>query len=315
MNNVLESFIKLNDNIIEGLNVKNSIGVFYKKDGNISQLNMEKTNEENNEYFISSTDDTFNLVNDNIFIHGCVSFENVKSLFGMDSIGNAIALDDTVIGVSINAYSLVSKNNFSFPIGEIIAKDDAANISYDIEFPTGALADKLFILVNLYVKEVNTKSNIFASIEGTILGTINTTIINLEGNGSIFPVKVVSSNSEPLWFVDLNYDDLNDPFGQNRICLNINSAHVDFDKIGSQDITRDNNAMWKEIFASFFSQIFLGLSQNDKNDIFDNGSFDEGSIGLFLKYILESFDIDKSMLDNPVLLNKKILIGLDSIMK
>ena len=126
---------------------------------------------------------------------------------------------------------------------------------------------------------------------------------------------MVASNDEPLWYVDLNYDDLNDAFCQNNLCLNINSSHNDFDKIGSQDITLENKAMWKEILASFFSQIIISLNDNEKNDLYQDDIYGDGSIGLFLQYIIKNFNIDKQVLDNPILLNKKILIGLDGIMK
>ncbi len=315
MNNVLESFITLDDNIINHLNIKNSFSASYLIDNNNFQLNLEKLLDDSEEYYLSSSDDNYSITKNNLCIRGCVNVENIGCLFGKESEYSRIALDDTIIGVSLNAYSIVSKRNITKPIGEFSISDSQSSIIYDINFPVGALADKLFISINLYVKDAKTKSNIFASIDGTVLGNIYSAIINLEGTGSIFPIRVVASSDEPLWYVDLNYDDLNDAFCQNNLCLNINYLHNDFDKIGSQDITLENKAMWKEILASFFSQIIISLNDNEKNDLYQDDIYVDGSIGLFLQYIIKNFNIDKQVLDNPILLNKKILIGLDGIMK
>ena len=316
MNNVLESFVSLDDNLIQHLYVKNSMIASYLNDNNRVKLKLEKINNELEEYYLSSLDDNYNLAKNNLCIHGCVNIQNIKSLYGKDNDFPRIALDDTVIGIALNGYSLVSKHNFTKSIGEITLNDDnSSSVIYNIDFPTGALADKLFLSINLYVKEAKTNSNIYATIDGTVIGTIYSAIINLEGTGSIFPIRIVSEKEEPLWYIDLNYNDLNDAFCQNNICLNINSSHNDFDKIGSQDITLDNKAMWKEILAAFFSQTLVSLSDGEKNDIYKENIYNDGSIGLFLQYILENFDIDKPILDNPILLNKKILLGLDNIMK
>lgn len=316
MNNYLDSFITLDDNLIEHLCVKNSFSASYLDGNNIKQLDLEKTSVDNEEYYLSSSDDKYNLAVNNLFIQGCVSLENIKSLYGKEIDYSRIALDDTIIGVSINAYSLVSKRNITKPIGDIkLVNENNLNISYNIEFPMGALADKLFISLNLYVKEAKTKSNVFASIDGTVLGSIYSAVINLEGTGSIFPIRVVSSKEDPLWYVDLNYDDLNDAFCQNNICLNINSSHSDFGKIGSQDITIENKTLWKEILATFFLQIIMRLNANEKDDLYKDDNFTEGSIGLFLQYIVKNLEIDKQFLNDSVSLNKKLLLGLDRIMK
>ena len=315
MNNVLESFVLLDDNLIEHLCVKNSISASYIYNNDNSQLNLEKLNDELEDYYLSALDDNYSVAKNNLCIYGCVNIDNIDSLYGKDNNFQRIALDDTVIGVALNGYSLVSKHNFTKSIGEITLDNNSASIMYNIDFPTGALADKLFLSINLYVKEAKTKSNVYATIDGTVLGTIYNATINLEGTGSIFPIRIVSEKDEPLWYIDLNYDDLNDAFCQNNLCLNINSSHNDFDKIGSKDITPDNKAMWKEILASFFSQILVSLSDGEKNEIFKENIYEEGSIGLFLQYILENFGIDKPILDNSILLNKKILLGIDNIMK
>ncbi len=316
MNNVLESFVTLDDSLINHLCIKNSLSASYINDNNNIQLNLEKISKENEEYYLSSNDDKFNPAKDNLSISGCINIENIKSLYGKEPNYYRIALDDTIIGISLNAYSIVSKHNVSKPIGEIKVSDESlTSITYNIDFPTGALADKLFLSVNLYIKEAKTKSNVFASIDGTVIGTIYNAVINLEGNGSIFPIKIISSKQEPLWYVELNYDDLNDVFCQNNICLNINSSHNDYNKIGCQDITSENKLMWKEILESFFLQILISLNDNEKQDLYKDNYYSEGSIGLFLQYIIESFSIDKPILDNPFLLNKKISIGLDQIMK
>lgn len=316
MNNVLESFVKLDESIINHLNVKNSLNASYIVDNNSIQLKLEKLNIETEEYYLSSIDDKYSVDKNNLVIHGCVNIENIGSVYGQEDNYSRVALDDTIIGVSLNAYSLVSKHNVSKPIGEIkITNENTVSIVYSFEFPTGSLADKLFITINLYVKEAATKSNIYATIDGTVLGTIYNAIINLEGTGSIFPIRVIASKKDPLWYVDLNYDDLNDTFCQNNICLNVNSLHDDFDKIGSQDITPENKAMWKEILTSFFSQIIMSLNNNEIEDLYKEDVYGEGSIGLFLQYIIGNFDIDKQILSNPILLNRKIMIWLDGIMK
>lgn len=313
MNNILDSFILVDDKTINNLNVTNTFKVSYLKEKSIVSLNLEKMIDQ--EFFLTNTNDDFNLSKDNFIICGEVTLDNIGCLYGKQDGYNRIALDDTTLGISINAYSRVSKYNITVAIGEIKVIDDKKIIRYNLTFPPGSLADKLFISTNLYVKNVKTISNIYGSKTGMVLGTIHSAILNIEGNGSIFPIRIISDKSEPLWYVDLNFDDLNNPFCQNTICLNINSAHYEFDKIGSEDITIENSTMWKEILVSFLSQILLSLNEFDKNSLYEGEIFEEGSIGMFLQYIVKSFDIGKNLIDNPVLLNKNLLSSLDKIMK
>ena len=42
---------------------------------------------------------------------------------------------------------------------------------------------------------------------GTILGVLDETKVIIDGNGSLFPIHMVSNLTEPLWWVQCNWED------------------------------------------------------------------------------------------------------------
>ena len=318
MNNVLESFISIDEKSIDLLKPKNDFDLYYIKNNVDIALDKEKIPDKIEEYIISNPNDGFNLSKDIFYISGKISLENIGCLYGKMDGYTRVALDDTVLGISINAYSLVSKYNISKPLAEISINDNEKKyIDYKLMFPQGAIGDKLYLSINLYVKEAKTKSSIFASEDGIIIGTIYNATVLMEGDGSIFPTSVItdSSTDAPLWYVELSFAELSEPLSKETVCLYLNYSHKDFSQIGCTDITEDNYIIWKEILTSYFLQIITSLNEGEKTSLYENNNYEEGTIGYFLQYIVKSFNISKSILNNPDLLNKYLQINIQKIIK
>jgi hypothetical protein len=240
---------------------------------------------------------------------GRLSISNINALFNE----YPIASHDTVLGIAMTVYCKLSKINFTKPIGELKYNqhNETCNFDYNFYFPAKSLNQSINIEFSIYVKECNSTTGPFATIVGANLGTIKTFEIKIEGSGSIFPIKIIEDINKPLWSMNINYDDLNDDFSIQSVCIKLNKAHNDFKYIGSEAIDANNYYLWKEVLAGFFTNILL--YSKDDFDLLENNEYKEGSMGNFINYIICNFQISKSDIGNPITLSEKIRLFLDKI--
>ena len=303
MANILESYPVLNDNTIKNIFLGNSFIATYRINNHDKRLDIEEIDEGSFDYLIKCNDGEWNLDKYNLNISGTLRLQNINALF--EGTTDRIADKDTVIGVSMSAYSRVSKINKIKQIGSFKYGDiDNLDFSYEINFDAKSLMDKMYIDFELFVESANKEVSIFSNKIGSKFGIINELIIELEGNGSIFPIVTFNDPKKPLWIMDINYDTFDDAFSSRTICLKINTAHKYYSVIGSEDITPNNSFMWKEILATFLENIILSI-KGDYESLKNYGEYKEGSVGLFLQYLIDVFEIEASDLEHiPVLLSK-----------
>lgn len=316
-NNIFESYPVITPNAIIDLAVNNSFEVSYKRGDYLCKMNHEKVNELNEKIFIvTCPNDDWKPNLDNFIVNGRISIKNPNRLFKE----NKIVEDDAVIGVAIRAYSKDSKINITNPIGELRKSNEelensSVSIGYDVYFKKSELSEKVYLEVFLYLKQKSSKNTIFASEIGSILGEIYSFELIIEGNGSLFPIKLFSDKTKPLWTMDVSYDDLDDELSSRNICLKLNNLHKDFKIIGSNDINKENVYLWKEILASFFENLFISLDSSELTRICDTNDTVDGSVGKFLQSLAQMFCISKYDIENnrPGL-SEKIRLSLDNLL-
>lgn len=310
-NRILESFPMITEEALKELQPK--IDWFAKYDFNnlAIYMNVEKL-QEGNDYFLDDPAGKWNPKNNKLYLQGKVTLENVNVLFDKYRVADY----NSILGVAVVCNSKKTSKTFTKSIGEIKYNQGNREKEFKIglQFDEGELAIKLNIKIIIYLKEVSNFSKVFANSVGTELGEIIDSNIVFEGNGSIFPIEIVEKRGEPIWNMSINYEQLSDELNIDTMGIQINAAHKDFKYLQIDSINDKNSFFWKEILASFFENILLEVNRRDEICSFVNDEqLGKGTIGEFIKYIYDSFNISNIELNNPSLLSKKIRRKLDGI--
>ena len=192
MNNILTSYPMLNENIKEQLCYKIEINnIKYVIDNNYYDLSLNYNNE--NEGYIEDENGIWNPLEHNLCFEIIFSITNKNILFN-EYFG--IANKDALIGVALTWYCKSSYQIKTIPIGEI-KFDDLENyqLNYNINFPKGELKEKITYKLILYLKDKGNASY-FGQENGCLLGEFEEEIINLEGDGSVFPIEIIQDKNQ-----------------------------------------------------------------------------------------------------------------------
>lgn len=182
-----------------------------------------------------------------------------------------MANEKTTLGIAFAWMSKKSNLTKTFPIGEL-KKDSNDEIVVDINenIKPGILRSKIEFKLFVYIKHVNEEDNLFNQDVGTVLGDIWNTKINLEGDGSTFPVEIIQDKNQMLWRAKFNINDIyEDEFDKEFISLQINKEHKDFSALNIEE--EELSPMMKEIISQF---IFLLMCEVKDMGI-DFESFEE----------------------------------------
>lgn len=313
MSNRIESFPMLNENVARELNINlSSLWAKYYSNNVINNLEFINDEESNHE-FILDNNGIWTSSTHNLQIFGKLEISNYNILFEEYKIANK----DTILGVAVTYISPSSTKTYTMPIGEITyLDDDTKTLDFMLNFEPGELSSILYLNFLIYVKEVksNDISSIFAQNPGTMLGEIYNCNLIMEGQGSEFPIVTIENTESPLWDMEVDFETLDDIFSPDTICLKINKAHKDFSKLGVDKISGNNNLIWKEILASFFTNLFILSNEIESLDNILNEEQTVGTVGGFLRMQLMQFNIETKELKNLTILSNKIRKELDKLL-
>lgn len=308
MSSRFESFPMINEDCINQLNI--NLKLLEGKYGLDNHLSFMKDEEKDNIYILDNNGIWSNYDND-LCIVGKLEVSNSNILFNEYKVAN----EDTILGIGLTYISKGSSRTGSKSIGEISVKENDKKIfDFTLNFKPGELSSNLKLCFFIYVKEAHENNNFFAYNSGTNLGNIYDCDLIIEGNGSEFPIVIVDNPNSPLWDMYVDFESLDDIFSRDSICLRINKAHKQFSKLGIDKISINNNLIWKEILASFFENVLIASQQIENLDSLFYEDIQEGTIGGFLKFLIESFKILPSELKNSINLSIKIRKNLDNLL-
>lgn len=227
--------------------------------------------------------------------------ENPRFLFGK----NGLTDDEGILGVAIRWYSRDSAQMRIEPVATLKSTDSNFYHKKNLKIEKGILRGKLTLEVILYMHQPSPNQHI---VGGTILGTLGSTNILIDGNSSMFPILEIDDPSKPLWWVECNFEDaLYDSFTDDNVSIILNVGHrharqLKLDKgIGSSPLLI-------EILASGIQTIIEeAKNAGDWEDILNNKS-EPGSIGEAIYYFVSVFSWDTS---SPKTLLKSIREDFD----
>ncbi len=274
-----------------------------------------------NTYLVEGGAD-FNPDNSEIQISQVFSLEGLDQLFSAsaDSL-MAVALPSDIIGIAAIWWSDKSLlRGCEYNVGEI-SYDEAKESSkkaftFRKAFAKGVLAGSLFVQYRLYLKEVNGKRKPgFASKQGTILGNIGVPLkIMIDGDGSAFPISIVSQEGEPLWWTEIHIDDANeDPFSQEMFNIIINDKHPAFKMLGQAE-GYTKAPIFAVIIAGAIEELILYLRYELDYDFSTSNvkNLTPGTVAHAITWMVSTFDIDISTIGG---LHKSVHKMVKSLLK
>ena len=198
--------------------------------------------------------------------------------------------------------------------------DEEMVVPLDLEFAAGMLSGKLTVRYSLYLKKAPEGKAVkgTATVCGTMLGELTDPLeIEIDGEGSFFPIVTVERPDMPLWWIDSDNleDPLTDPMDQEFFCFVINTKHRDYSKLYAKKGLAIDTPLYREVFSAALEEMFRRLYLNkdviaDKMKIADQG--DEGSIALCFDYMRRNMEIE---VDTPERLHISIRKAVERQMK
>lgn len=297
MNNEILFYKKLNEKLFMKIGYEEEPYRFsYVSEGEIKEISLSQTQEDDlngNHIFLQDEEGVWDPDNNNLIIEKKFYINNPSFLFTE----NGIVAPDAILGVALKWFSKSSNQRGTVKIGSI-TRDQHGPFTADLKqvFNKNQLNGEVTLETILYLEKApKFQAAWYSSQSGTILGTLDTQVIILDGTGSTFPILEVSAPGMPLWFVTFNTTDfLTDPFTEEYVAINVNSAHKNFKYINSKK--GDFNApMLVEILSSALQVIVQKTLDSPQRLNITNGlNLEEGSIGQAVYYFLETFNWDTS---------------------
>lgn len=279
-------------------------GAYKLKNGTWQGLDMKPTGSSTENAYLMEGDAGFNPDDSEIQISQEFSLDGLDQLFSasVDSL-LAIAMPQDIIGVAAVWWSDKSLlRGCEYDVGEIsfdeAKKSPKQTFTFSKTFGKGILAGSLYVQYMLYLKEAKgTRTSGFAKIQGTMLGNIGIALkIMVDGEGSTFPISIVSREGEPLWWTDIHIDDpYDDAFSEEFFNIIINDKHPAFGNLG-QDAGYTKTPIFAVIIAGAIEELFLYLRYETDYDFntSDQNNITPGTIANAVNWMITTFGVDMS---------------------
>ncbi len=304
MSNILAPFPTLNEELLERIQVEvDFINVFYHFGDSRKELNIVLNDED--EYYIEDDEDIWNPLDNDINFNIRLRVNNKNVLFDENE---GIINKNAILGIAFSWMSKKSNQTKTFPIAEIRLDNENAVVTHIQEtIKKAELKRKIDFKIILYVKHISEEYNYYNQAVGTVLGNIWESSINLEGDGSSFPVEVIQDKNQLLWKAKFNFNDIfEDEFNKDNICLQLNKSHKDFPSLNID--SEECSPLMKEIISEFIYLLMCELKELEIDlNIFNEYQVDPESsnIANVVKMWISLFKIDFSTNYNMIQSIKK----------
>lgn len=193
-----------------------------------------------------------------------------------------------------------SKQRGVVKIGEICYEDDHKEFSIDYEFPKGQLrgAIELTTIISLdRIGATNKGEEHLATIQGCLLGNLDSIFIRVDGTGSVFPIYEINDANLPLWHVKCDWEDPTVDSFNECVQIYINKADKSY-KFLDQTKKTFNEQLLIEVLSSALMIIVLNLKEQDYWEcVSNNQGFERGSVVEAVNYFINSLEWDASSIE------------------
>jgi hypothetical protein len=267
----------------------------YLKDYEIYQLStdsIEGQENRDNHLYLQDPLNYWDADKNNLSVNRKGIINNTNFLFGP----NGVAGQDSIIGIALSWFSKSSNQRGIIPVAEVIYGSNSVEFDIQNTFNPGQLKGKVTLELIIYLKQNGgTLYPNLANKNGTILGVLDSYILVIDGNGSMFPILEVKDPSQPLWWVSCQWTDpLSDSFSEENVSIILNTGHK-FSKLLNSEYNLGSSPLLIEIISSAIQIIISKAKESGVWENIETGEgVEPGSIGQAIYYFIQTFGWDVS---------------------
>lgn len=304
MANPIYLYPSLTETMKEGIFQAKNYIISYDNEGFEKELDYELA-EVGALYHCLKSDGKWNVDTHNLYFKRSIALKNFKKLFGPFG----IASKNSKLGLSVIWTSpdsrqrgavLVKKFNVSSEEWNDKQDHTFVEADIDIEFPCAKLRGDVKFSIVLSIAEAgkpNDDEIHLANEEGFVLGELDTFVIRIDGNGSLFPVYEVYEPNHSLWHVRCDWTDpMVDPFSE-TVSININKAHKNFKYIDRGQKTFCAQLLIEVMSAALCCIVEKIRSEKYLDQILSDEEVESGSVGEAIRYFSQTLGWDLSAPD------------------
>lgn len=226
-----------------------------------------------------------------------IKINNLKELFGQ----NGIAPLNSKVGLCIEWYSAQAKIRSVINSKEFISyADNDKNFTFDFLLPKQTFNNTVIIKALLYLakpaNQLSANEFVLNNNHGVIIGELFQKIVYMRGDGSLFPIKIMSDQgSNALWKLELDVSDPANKLVSDGITLILNTAHKDYQFI---DPNSSNycDRLATEIVSNALVMFLVELSQIPEFDLDDD--YEPGTLLAYAQYCKNVLKIEFDGIEN-----------------
>ena len=205
-----------------------------------------------------------------------------------------VCASDAVLGLALHWSSAGTEEQNAIPFGEIRKEDRDVLRNGSLHFARGSLRTSLTVTTVVYLKDAGHPSEEEKNLcrqTGTLLGTLDSYFIHVDGNGSVFPIQETAESGKPLWYIYFASDDImEDDFSADNVAVLINRSHPDY-KFIDQTSPTYNHAFFTEILSSALTVMTAAVKKKAEDegvwdDLLEGENYRDGSIADAMHYFI-----------------------------
>lgn len=205
---------------------------------------------------------------------------------------NAIACHNATIGLGVLWSSSLSYQRGAVIVGEIKRTDEEQKLHLSMVFPKSSLRGELHLSIVLFLMNPGAPSEdekIYANEPGFKLGEIDSFFIQVDGNGSFFPIREEDKPGEPLWRIECNWTNPEEDLLEDCVAIILNKGHKNYKELDRND-KKFNIQLLYEVFGNAVGIMIETLRQDDNFDSLKNAQ--EGSVASAVNYFTDKLNWD-----------------------
>ncbi|MBK2404080.1 hypothetical protein EPJ90_04400 [Erysipelothrix sp. strain 2 (EsS2-7-Brazil)] len=291
--NVFSTYPMLNENHINLIGYDFSEIKFYARtqyDKKIIEISEDSISD--NLIILKDENSFWDINSQSLSVVLKMEISNSRPLFNKNGIANSGAS----IGLAIQWYSRESMQRGIVRVGTMDYFDNNhKEYQTEINFEVGQLRGDIVFQPFLYIekasRQIDERSGYLQNNIGSILGGFTEVKIVLDGDGSEFPIYIVSNPNGPLWQVDCQWDDPVTESFSRSVAIRLNQNHPGYKYI-DRNSKKFDQFLINDIVASSICIIITKISQSAyANCLKSNGNFEIGSVAHVANYFIQTFGL------------------------
>lgn len=275
----------------------------YVRDGVTHAIMSDLTGYDNRYYLHDNFG--WDICSEGMTIQTSVAVGNPRLLY--DIVSNS-----STLGIGLITSSLESNRTEAIKICNIPRTSEPMCLEVTKIIAPHAYRDEMMVRIVLFLDEVGEKTDGFAHVSGTILGTLAAIQVVFDKQGQMFPTEIIDDHTRALWDVECRWVDANiDTFTKSNIRLVLNKHHTDYKRIDPDSPSFDSS-LFREVMASAMSLIiFEAMKRTEWSEIVSGDNHMPGTVASVLSYMINTIGLDVS---SPSALSSSIRAYLQEVL-